>query len=365
VSEQSSEAQPPGARDPAHAPYTTLVLSELRRGARERKLRKMASNEIQTTWLTEGVGVFLTTDRVVRLQGEDSQSWLNGQVTNDVRELEPRRAVYALTVSLKGRIHSDLWALRTPADSEAEPASSVALVLPQASLEPTLAAFEKHIIMEDVELAPDSDLRVITLQGPRAEALLEALGLSARAYACSRLGSVPGFDVWLPEAEVDAVLNRAAQHAPGLGGGVLDAAGWAHAHVVLGVPRAGVDFGPESYPQEAGLKARAVSFSKGCYTGQEVVYMLEKRGQAARRLVQLSAPGAAPAAPASVISDAEGQRVGEVTSATQSGSLGVALGYVKRAHAHVGAGLRIDAQIWEVRCVLGESQTDCPIIAAP
>ncbi|HKO94846.1 MAG TPA: glycine cleavage T C-terminal barrel domain-containing protein, partial [Polyangiaceae bacterium] len=242
--------------------------------------------------------------------------------------------------------------------------AGMAMVVPSVRLDATLDRFDKHIIMEDVELAPDSDLRVLTLQGPRAEALLETLGLSARAYACPRLGSLPGFDVWLTEAEVDAVLSRAAEQAPGLGGGVIDAAGWAHAHVVLGVPRAGVDFGPDSYPQEAGLKARAVSFSKGCYTGQEVVYMLEKRGQAARRLVQLSAPGAVPAAPASVISDAEGQRVGEVTSATQSGSLGVALGYVKRVHAHVGAALRIDAQVWEVRCVLGESQADCPIIAS-
>src|SRR5262245_33673847 len=102
----------------------------------------MASNEMQTKWLTDGVGVYLTTDCVVRLQGEDSLSWLNGQVTNDVREPAPKLAVYALTVSLKGRVHSDLWALRTPAAS-AEPAASseVALVLPQTGLEPALAAF--------------------------------------------------------------------------------------------------------------------------------------------------------------------------------------------------------------------------------
>lgn len=321
----------------------------------------MASNETQTEWLHQGVGVFLTTDRVVRLLGEDNQSWLNGQVTNDVRELIPGHATYALTVSLKGRIQSDLWALKLA--GEAEP-PALAVVLPQAGVDAALSAFEKHIIMEDVELAPEPELRVLTVQGPQAAALLEALGASARAYACPRLGALPGFDVWVREAELEPTLDACAREAAKLGGGVLDAAGWAHAHVLLGVPRAGIDFGTETYPQEAGLKARSVSFSKGCYTGQEVVYMLEKRGQVARRLVQLSAEQAPLPAPEALVSDADGQRTGAVTSATQSGPLSVALAYVKRAHAHVGSVVRIGEQSWRVRCVLGESQAGCPIVAS-
>jgi folate-binding protein YgfZ len=324
----------------------------------------MATNEEQVAWLTQGVGVFVTRDAVVRLVGEDSQSWLNGQVTADVRELRADAAIYALTVSLKGRVHSDLWAVRIPEAGLEQGSGELAVVLPESCREATLAAFEKHIIMEDVELVPDPTLRVVTLQGPKAATLLDQLGGQATHYGCARLGHLPGFDLWLPESEVAGFVGRAAAAAAQLGGGVLDDAGWAHAHVALGVARAGVDFGAETYPQEAGLKARAVSFNKGCYTGQEVVYMLEKRGQVARRLVQLRGPSSSPA-PGSLVTDADGQRVGEVTSATQTEAVGLALALVKRGHAHTGAAVRIQDQNWEVCCVLGERDAGCPVVASP
>lgn len=324
----------------------------------------MVTNERQLAWLTQGVGVFPTHDSVVRLVGEDSQSWLNGQVTADVRELRADAATYALTVSLKGRVHSDLWAVRTPQTALGEAGSEFAVVLPQNCRDVALAAFEKHIIMEDVELVPEPGLRVVTLQGPKAAQLVADVAGTLQHYTCARLGHLSGFDVWLPEAELAGFLARASAAAEKLAGGVLDEAGWAHAHVALGVARAGVDFGTETYPQEAGLKSRAVSFNKGCYTGQEVVYMLEKRGQLARRLVQLRGP-AAGAAPGSQVTDADGQRVGEVTSATQAGAVGLALAYLKRGHAHAGAAVRIADQGWEVCCVLGEAEAGCPVVASP
>lgn len=332
---------------------------------RDRKVLEMATNETQTAWLTESVGVYVTSDRVVRLRGEDRQTWLNGQVTNDVRELVPGHAVYALSVSLKGRINSDLWALKLTDAGGAEPDDDLALVLPSAGLEPALATFEKHIIMEDVELVQQPSLCVVTLQGPKAQQLVASLGaLAESSYECARLAPLPGFELWVAEAELEKTLGLVARQAETLGGGVLDSAGWAHAHVVLGIPRLGVDFGPETYPQEAGLKARSVSFSKGCYTGQEVVYMLEKRGQVARRLVQMSASPAALPAPAALVTDAEGQRIGEVTSSAQHGAHSVALAYVKRAHAHAGGIVHIAGQAWQVGCVLGEAQSGCPIVAS-
>jgi folate-binding protein YgfZ len=321
-------------------------------------------NEEQVAWLTASVGVFVTSDRVVRLVGEDCQSWLNGQVTADVRELNPGTASYALTVSLKGRVQSDLWAVREPGALSPTGPDGLAVVLPATCQEVALQAFEKHIIMEDVELVPAPGLRVLSVQGPKASALVEQLGAVGTLYPCARLAPLPGFDLWLTETELPQLLERCAVLAGQLGGGLLDAAGWAHAHVALGVARAGIDFGSDTYPQEAGLKARAVSFNKGCYTGQEVVYMLEKRGQLARRLVQLRGPGVATAA-GGLVTDADGLRVGEVTSSTQSGAHGLALAYVKRVHAHAGAALRIAEQAWEVCCVLGESDAGCPIVASP
>jgi glycine cleavage system aminomethyltransferase T len=93
--------------------------------------------------------------------------------------------------------------------------------------------------------------------------------------------------------------------------------------------------------------------------------MLEKRGQLARRLVQLRGPGALNLSAGSLVTDADGQRVGEVTSSTQSGAGALALAYVKRVHAHAGAAVRIADQPWEVCCVLGESDAGCPIVASP
>jgi folate-binding protein YgfZ len=319
----------------------------------------MATHQEQTAWLSDSAGVFVTNDRVVRLSGDDAASWLNGQVTADVRSLTPGQAVYALSVSLKGRVHTDLWVVPS--------AEGLSVVLPESCAERALEAFEKHIIMEDVELDPQPALRVITVQGPKAAQVVTAVAADAQLgwthYACARLSPESGFDVWVPASELTMRVEALTAAASALSGGALDAAGWAHAHVVLGIPRAGVDFGPETYPQEAGLKARAVSFSKGCYTGQEVVYMLEKRGQVSRRLVQLVGPLTAPAAGATVLDDND-TRIGEVTSATQTANAGFALAYLKRAHSEPPTDVRIAGEQWQVRYVVGASDEGCPIVAS-
>jgi folate-binding protein YgfZ len=126
----------------------------------------------------------------------------------------------------------------------------------------------------------------------------------------------------------------------------------------------GVDFGPETYPQEAGLKSQALSFSKGCYLGQEVIYMLENRGQLARKLVQLEGEGDLTRGAAIV--DAEGKRLGEVTSVSVTkgpGSATYALGYVKRASAEVDSRVVIEGRAFRVRHVVGVTNAPCPIVA--
>jgi folate-binding protein YgfZ len=288
----------------------------------------MPSLEQQVSWVAEAAGVYVTTDRVVRVRGDDARSWLNGQITNDVRTPAADAAVYALTLTAKGRVVSDLWAL--------DDSPGMVLILPAARFEQALARFEQHIIMEDVELEPEA-LTVITVQGPRAAEVVEGVGL--RRYACARLKE--GFDVWATQDELATLQERASR----LGGGVLDADGWAAAHLALGVPRIAIDFGDDTYPQEAGLR-RALSFGKGCYLGQEVVYMLENRGQLARRLVQLDAPGVQPGAE---ITDEAGKKLGTLTSAVSP----YALGLVKRSHAEAGQTVLVAGSPVRVRTVVG------------
>jgi folate-binding protein YgfZ len=127
-----------------------------------------------------------------------------------------------------------------------------------------------------------------------------------------------------------------------------------------------VDFGEDTYPQEAGLKTRAVSFNKGCYLGQEVICMLENRGQLSRRLVQLSASGELAVEPGSLVFDADGKRVGELTSvAVTDGAqpTTLALAYLKRPLAELGRTVRAADHSFDVSAVVGLATEECPIVA--
>ena len=308
----------------------------------------MSALQQQVSWLAERAGVFVTDDRVVQVRGDDARSWLNGQVSNDLRTLSGDQAVYAVALTVKGRIISDLWAL--------EDAPGMAFVVPGLRAEATLARFEQYIIMEDVELLPDAELCVVTVQGPAASDVVASLPAEVRRYACARLAGI-GFDCWLPLARRDELVQGLVARAQALGGGAVDAASWAEAHVALGVPRVASDFGEDTYPQEAGLGARALSFGKGCYLGQEVVYMLENRGQLARRLVQLELEGEPAVAPGAQLSDGEGKRVGEITSVAPARAGRVlALGFVKRPLSEPGATVWLDGSPARVGKVVGQAQ---------
>ena len=301
----------------------------------------------QVRALSERAGVYRTSDRVVHVSGDDARSWLNGQISNDVRTLGGDQATYAVALTVKGRIISDLWAL--------EEAPGMAFVVPDARADAALARFEQYIIMEDVELTRDDDLVVLTVQGPAASDVMAALPQDVRRYPCARLASV-GFDCWVPGGQVEPVLAALVERAAALGGARIDDAGWAAAHVALGVPRVALDFGDDTYPQEAGLGARALSFGKGCYLGQEVIYMLENRGQLARRLVQLEAdPSAELPAPGTLVTDQEGKRLGELTSVTarEEDLPARALAFVKRAASEPGNTVWVAGSPYRVSKVIG------------
>lgn len=320
----------------------------------------MVSLDEQARWISDSVAVFVPAEVQVRAVGDDAKTWLNGQVTNDVRELRADAAVYALVVTVKGRVISDLWARA----GEAGPI----LMIPASMREVLLAHFEKHIIMEDVELHVDADRLVVSVQGPRAKDVVAHLSASGEVYACPRFHG-EGFDVITDAVGISALADELTQKAEALGGGRLSDAALAHAHIVHAVPRMGIDFGEGNYPQEAGLKGRAVSFNKGCYTGQEVVYMLENRGQLSRRLVQLTGPAEPVLTKGVALYDADGAKVGEVTSAIVTDSAEpttMALGYLKRAFAEVGSTVSANAPghlNYKVRFVVGVTNDPCPIVA--
>jgi folate-binding protein YgfZ len=134
---------------------------------------------------------------------------------------------------------------------------------------------------------------------------------------------------------------------------VGDLVGWEALRLERGVARFGVDFDATTYPQEAGLEQNAVSFSKGCYLGQEVVCMLQMRGHVKRKLAALVLDGPTVPPHGAHVSESAaggGANVGQITSSAASPTLGkpVALAMLKHAFAHPGRILEVDGQVARV-----------------
>lgn len=263
------------------------------------------------------------------LTGEDRVRWLNGVLTNDVAALangKGPRAHYACALTEKGKIIAD--AIVAMADD------ALHVWVPPRTAPGLLERWERYVIMDDVELALDADRRLLMVQGGRAAKVLEDAMLTARAASYDDLLGGALLDVASGEAE--EILRRLVA-----AGAIALEPGDVHTlRVEAGRATFGFDFDDKSLVQEAGLEARAVSFSKGCYHGQEVVCMLENRGHVNKRLVQLQvAPGAALQAGAEVLADAP---VGKVTSVVpRDDGSAIALAVVKLAHAKPDARVKV------------------------
>ncbi|MFW6085640.1 MAG: YgfZ/GcvT domain-containing protein [Myxococcota bacterium] len=298
--------------------------------------------------LTETAGVCLLADHaVLRVTGDDARSWLNGQITNDVGQVAPGEATYALVVTLKGRVMTDLWALDRGEEG-------LDLVLPAARLETVASYLDRFVIMEDVEMEPLQDVRVLSVQGPAAARVMAQVD-GGPWWPCARL-TEGGGDRLVPADEAPELLVKVGDVARAQGGGPVGEASWELARLRTGIPRMGADFGEGTYPQEAGLKDRAVSFRKGCYQGQEAVVMLEHRGKPPKKLARLTVQADRPPDPGTPIHNGEGRPVGEVTSAVadpDSPGRCPALGYLKRSAPSESEGLHAGDAPVVVRAILG------------
>lgn len=253
--------------------------------------------------------------------GPDAVSWLQGVLTADMNEVNRGRAVHTLLLTKVGKIRAELVVLGHPAPLDA----SQQLFLGLVGGEPAdvLAELEAHLVMEDAEV--ESALGAEWIVVSRS-----ALGADAEAVA-SVLNSAGVLVSPHPAAPSDLVLlfspGEAAWQALH---GFLRAAGlnavtddaWSKARVELGIPGYGVDFGPGDNPHQASLERRAVAFGKGCYLGQEVVYMQDARGKVKRRLVRLEHRGSVPSGAEIVAPGEDGARVlGVVTTSGDGQSI--------------------------------------------
>ncbi|AKV02465.1 Folate-dependent protein for Fe/S cluster synthesis/repair in oxidative stress [Labilithrix luteola] len=285
----------------------------------------------------------------ILLTGKDRSSWLNGLVTCDLAKLGSEDGAYGLLVEKKGRIQTDLFVVPGTVSSGEQ---ALAIAVPSAQRDALLATLDHYLIMEDAELGT-VELAFYAAHGPRAVELVKSEALAAMRTFGGKVDllGTGGAVVAVPVENQEAFAAALESEARRLGGLVGDQAGWDAVRIERGLPRLGVEFDGTYYPQEASLEKLAVSFSKGCYLGQEVVYMLENRGHVKRKLVPVEIEGdAAPAAGAAVTTPA-GDAIGDVKSAVIGPTTGkpAAIAVVKWAHAKPGTELRIDGRTAHVR----------------
>ena len=277
----------------------------------------------------------------ILLTGADRRSYLQGLLTNDIEALTPGTGCYAAMLTAQGRMMTDMRVL--------ELGDAVLLSLPLHVTAAIREHLDRFIFSEDVQVEDVTASRAeIGIYGPTAADLLVKIGaegdVPSRVFAITRvrmvgvesvlIGSdepgVPGYDVLIDAGDAEPVI--AALLASGAVR--VSEADAETVRIESGRPRFGVDMDTDTIPLEAGLEERAISRSKGCYVGQEVIVRVQDRGQGrvAKRLVGLTfdAGASVPAAGSRILS---GEReIGRVTSATWSPALSrpIALGYAHR-----------------------------------
>jgi len=282
---------------------------------------------------------------VVYVRGDDRSSWLNGQITNDVREIPQGQSVHALAVNVRGKILAELFV--------ADLGDALVLLVHKSAETTLLESFERYIIMEDVTLERAPETCALYVHG--AHAISDAVPATLVSFAYAPLG-LPGRVFLGDRANLDKLTRELEGALPRIDEGAYEIVRMRRA-----IPRFGRDFDGHNYPQEVGLK-RLVSFRKGCYLGQEVVCTLENRGKLSRHLCALEAPGPLEAGESSdrpqlfTSPEAQGDPAGAITSAVwdPEQQKSHVLAYVRRVHAVPGATLFVGTQALTLARVVGE-----------
>lgn len=279
----------------------------------------------------------------MRLTGDRAIEMLNGLVTNDAGAVEPGHGCYAAALTPKGKIVADLRIFRE--------SDGLLVDAPVRATAGWMAVVKKYV---NPRVAPHHDeassLRAFGVYGPLAHHVVAALTggsptafgtLPPYAHVTASIGAeravvarvpdagVEGFVVFLPTVQFDAAWERAVHaHATPAGH-----ATWEVARVEAGYPEWGIDIDDSTIPQEANFDAlNALSYTKGCYTGQEVVARVHFRGHVNRHLRGVIRTGSeAPAPTGAQLIDPSGKIVGEVRSAVRSPRLGgIGLAMIRR-----------------------------------
>ena len=301
----------------------------------------------------EGAAIGAVSRRAqIAVAGPDRATFLQGLLTNDIQALTPGTGCYAAWLTPQGRMLTDMHVLQS--------AGMILLDVPADLAAATLARLDQFLFSEDVRIESlEESMTSVWVHGPRAasvignvvsgSALIDSAnyehgtatfeGNPVSIARIDQLG-VPGYSVFLPrgtEERLTAAL--VANGARAVSPEAIDAA-----RIEAGYPVFGIDMTDDTIPLEAGIEERAVSFTKGCFVGQEVVIRVLHRGggRVARRLVGLRLTQSSSAG-AKILSGS--REIGALTSVASSPTLGpIALGYVHRDFTAAGTSVLVDGQ---------------------
>jgi tRNA-modifying protein YgfZ len=292
----------------------------------------------------------------VAVAGPERGAFLQGLLTNETASLIPGRGCYAAWLTPQGRMLWDLHVL--------ESGDMVLLDVPAADVTRIAERLEQFHFTEDVQIAALDTLRSVWIHGPEAARLLgheeynrwmqyentriEFAGVPVVVARIDQLG-VPGFVIFTDAQQQDQV-NRAIAAAGALH---ATAATLEAARIEARYPVFGVDMTSDTIPLEAGIEDRAISLTKGCYVGQEVIIRILHRGhgRVARKLVQLQVEGDTPSSNAKVFGG--NREIGFITSAAKSPRLGpVALAYLHRDFLTPGTAVEVELGDGRARAVV-------------
>jgi folate-binding protein YgfZ len=277
---------------------------------------------------------------LVRVTGSDRVAFLQGMLTNDVASLAPGHGCPALLLTIQGRVTADVRVLAAD--------DGVLLDVDVRMRTELVEALEKLLVADDVELAaPVSPVALVGVEGPDAERLV-GVALAPYAHAAVTLAGIPVRAQRASEVRgAGVVLHVPADAAPRVWDAIIAAGATPCGmealegrRIEVGVPRVGLDMDGSTLALEVPVDD-AISASKGCYLGQEVVARGTARGHVNRRLTALRLDGPEPPRGSPLVRD--GKDVGHLTSvgrAFGAGSL-AALGFVRREHWAPGTELAV------------------------
>lgn len=291
------------------------------------------------------------------VSGADRASFLQGLLTNDVVALKTGEGCYAAYLTPQGRMMADVFVY--------ELGDAMLLTVPLAQRELVLTKLDQVIFSEDVQLGDVTDtFATLALVGPEAPRTLSRVlahliddrngwvphanrrtEFEGRPVILTRVVDTgePGFDVHVERGGVSALRVALVQ----AGAVVGDAETLDVLRIEDGIPKFGQDMDDDTIPLEAGIEARAISFSKGCYVGQEVIIRVLHRGhgRVARKLVGLLCDGPGAPAPGTTVHAAD-REIGNVRSSAMSPALGrpIALAYLHRDFLTAGTRVSVAGQ---------------------